>query len=56
MCPPSGDAMPSTRSGGMYLTFSTANQEAVTVRLGLSYTSIENARVEPANGSRNIKQ
>ncbi len=33
------------QGAGMYLTFSTANQEAVTVRLGLSYTSIENARL-----------
>ena len=30
---------------GLYLTFPTANQEAVTVRVGLSYTSVENARL-----------
>ncbi|MCK7556806.1 GH92 family glycosyl hydrolase [Chitinophaga sedimenti] len=32
------------QGAGMYLTFSTTNNEAVTVKLGLSYTSIENAR------------
>jgi predicted alpha-1,2-mannosidase len=33
------------QGAGMYLTFATGNQEAVTVRLGLSYTSVENARL-----------
>jgi predicted alpha-1,2-mannosidase len=35
----------SGKGAGLYLTFHTGNQEAVTVRLGLSYTSIENARL-----------
>ena len=29
---------------GLYMTFSTEEQEAVEVKVGLSYTSIENAR------------
>lgn len=33
------------QGAGMYLTFAAGDQEAVTVRLGLSYTSIENARL-----------
>ncbi|WP_298709614.1 GH92 family glycosyl hydrolase [Chitinophaga sp.] len=32
------------KGAGLYLTFDTKANEAVTVRLGLSYTSIENAR------------
>lgn len=35
----------SGQGAGMYLTFTTVNNEAVTVKLGLSYTSIENARL-----------
>ncbi len=33
---------------GLYLTFDTAEGEAVTVKVGLSYTSIENARLNMA--------
>lgn len=33
------------KGAGMYLTFATKEQEAVTVRIGLSYTSVENARL-----------
>lgn len=35
----------SGQGAGMYLSFNTNNQETITVRLGLSYTSIENARL-----------
>lgn len=35
----------SGKGAGLYLTFATKDQEAVTVRLGLSYTSIKNARL-----------
>lgn len=35
----------SGKGAGIYLTFTTTDQEAITVRLGLSYTSIENARL-----------
>ncbi len=34
----------SGKGAGLYLTFATKNQEAITVKVGLSYTSIENAR------------
>lgn len=34
---------------GLYLTFSTEDQEAVEVKMGLSYTSIENARFNREN-------
>lgn len=33
------------KGAGLYLTFSTHNQEAITIKAGLSYTSIENARL-----------
>ncbi|RPD39602.1 glycoside hydrolase family 92 protein [Chitinophaga barathri] len=33
------------KGAGLYLTFATKDQEAVTVRIGLSYTSVENARL-----------
>lgn len=33
------------KGAGLYLTFATKEQEAVTVRIGLSYTSVENARL-----------
>lgn len=33
------------KGAGIYLTFNTGENEAVTVRLGLSYTSIQNARL-----------
>ncbi|WP_346318051.1 GH92 family glycosyl hydrolase [Chitinophaga sp. YIM B06452] len=33
------------KGAGLYLTFETKEQEAVTVRIGLSYTSVENARL-----------
>lgn len=33
------------KGAGLYLTFSTNEQEAITIKAGLSYTSIENARL-----------
>ncbi|GAA0558930.1 hypothetical protein GCM10009415_46130 [Chitinophaga japonensis] len=35
----------SGKGAGLYLTFATREQETVTVKIGLSYTSIENARL-----------
>lgn len=35
----------SGKGAGLYLTFSTNEQEAITIKAGLSYTSIENARL-----------
>ncbi len=39
-----GAADISGKGAGLYLTFNTKDKETVTVRLGLSYTSIDNAR------------
>jgi predicted alpha-1,2-mannosidase len=33
------------KGAGLYLTFATGEQEAITIKAGLSYTSIENARL-----------
>ena len=33
------------KGAGLYLTFTTSEQEAITIKAGLSYTSIENARM-----------
>ncbi|TKC12820.1 glycoside hydrolase family 92 protein [Pedobacter polaris] len=33
------------KGAGLYLTFSTSEQESITIKAGLSYTSIENARL-----------
>jgi len=35
----------SGKGAGLYLTFATKEQETVTVKIGLSYTSVENARL-----------
>lgn len=43
------DERKATGSGaGLYLTFNTADQEAVTAKVGLSYTSVDNARLNLA--------
>ncbi len=39
---------------GLYMTFSTEEQEAVEVKIGLSYTSIENARFNRENEASKI--
>jgi len=40
-----GEKHISGKGSGLYLTFSTIDKEQVTVKIGLSYTSIENARL-----------
>lgn len=42
------------KGAGMYLTFATKEQEAVTVRIGLSYTSVENARLNLQHEAANM--
>lgn len=39
---------------GMYLTFSTKENEAVTIKVGLSYTSIENARLNLTTEAKDL--
>jgi len=48
-----GDTSVQGKGAGMYFNFSTENQESVTIKVGMSYTSIENARLNletEANG------
>jgi predicted alpha-1,2-mannosidase len=40
-----GQSENSGKGAGIYLTFSTKEKEAITIKAGLSYTSIENARL-----------
>lgn len=40
-----GQTAATGKGAGLYLTFSTKEKEAVTIKAGLSYTSIENARL-----------
>lgn len=42
------------KGAGMYLSFATKEQEAVTVRIGLSYTSVENARLNLQREAANM--
>ena len=40
------------KGAGLYLTFLNQEQEAITIKAGLSYTSIDNARFNLKAGSR----
>lgn len=44
----------SGEGAGIYLTFSTKSNEAVTVKMGLSYTSIANARLNLQTEAKNL--
>ncbi|QEC53103.1 putative alpha-1,2-mannosidase [Anseongella ginsenosidimutans] len=44
----------SGKGAGLYLSFSTAEGEAVTIKAGLSYTSIENARLNLEAEAKNL--
>lgn len=39
---------------GLYLTFSTTENESITIKAGLSYTSIENARLNLGSEAKNL--
>ncbi|HEX6427458.1 MAG TPA: GH92 family glycosyl hydrolase [Niastella sp.] len=42
------------KGAGLYLTFTTTEQEAITIKVGLSYTSIENARLNLQQEAGNL--
>ena len=42
------------KGAGLYFTFSTKENESVTIKAGLSYTSIENARLNLATEAKNL--
>ncbi len=51
----SPDSKSATGSGsGLYLTFNTRENETVTVKIGLSYTSIENARLNLESEAKDL--
>lgn len=49
-----GDSSISGEGAGIYLSFSTNSNEAITIKAGLSYTSIENARLNLATEADNL--
>ncbi|WP_090973836.1 GH92 family glycosyl hydrolase [Parapedobacter composti] len=50
----SGAKQATGRGAGLYLTFNTEEDEAVTVKVGLSYTSIANARLNLASEAEEL--
>lgn len=44
----------SGKGAGLYLTFNTKEQESITIKAGLSYTSIENARLNLQQEANNL--